>query len=145
MTATLDGLEQLQQMVSELADSDPRTTWRTYAHLQLGDWIGTVRARGYAIVVEDGRAMISQGHPTIRDYWMLVRHNHALAVAVGRTHPDWWAYASGASDRPPAPNQIPATHDPTSADGLAFACATCGGISTGIDDQALAWCEEHTP
>lgn len=123
-------------------------TWNTWP---LTAWLHGVKARGYTIRFDAGLPHLAplngqtKSHPVIRDYHFLRRHKHALAVAAALTHPKWWAFASGQSSVPPAINDIPTVADPTSVDGLAFACACCGEAALTISDRAMPWCPEHDP
>lgn len=139
MTTLLDQL-------AALPDDDIRTDWRSYAYLSLREWLPTVRARRFRILIEEGLPHldyegVGSGHPVLRDYWLLRRHAHALGVALAGEHKVWWSFASGASDVPPAINDVPVS----AADPDTFACAWCGGPALVIDDRAIAWCPTHDP
>ena len=124
-----------------------RTPQPTFPNLPLGDWLGLVRGRGYSLRVEDGLPCLAPSrdggecHPVWRDYVMLRRHTHALLVATTRSHPEWWAFASGQSEVPPSVAQVPVALD----DPDAFACAACGHAADRINDRAIPWCAEHHP
>lgn len=125
-----------------LPDGAPRPA---FADLTLADWLRLVKQRGYRLeLVEEGVVVLAPPHGkngcavTWRDYVALKRWQHALQVAVARTHPTWWAYAAGKTTDIPALADIPSVED-------AFACAACGGPADSIDQHALAHCAEHHP
>lgn len=115
----------------------------------LRTWLWKVRSRGYRITVNDGVPTVSARPPmrgckvTDVDRSNLARYHHALLLAAAGSHPTWWSWVTGNNRQRPTIHQIPTVTDPTTEDGLAFACTTCGAPTSHIDDQALAWCPEH--
>lgn len=105
-------------------------------------WLDDLRDRGTAITIHAGTLTLTGPiHP--HDAHQLNRHTHALLLAAADTHTDWWHYAIGRTHTPPAPDQIPTVADPTTADGVAYACACCGQPADHLTPELLPFCDDH--
>jgi hypothetical protein len=107
----------------------------------LRDWLGSCRERGVGLGVSDGDRVVPTGPATEHDEAMAHRHAHALAVAAAGSHPAWWNRVLGRGTCSAA--DLPVVVDPTTVDGLAFRCATCGHPADELDPDLLGWCGEH--
>lgn len=111
--------------------------------IPLETWLRNLRARHATITIRpDGTPTTRPFAPTDRDH--LTRYRHALRVAANGTHTAWWDHITGRAPMPTGIDSIPSVHHPTSTDGLAFACATCGQPADTLDRNLLAWCHDHS-
>jgi hypothetical protein len=109
--------------------------------MTIAAWLAAVKARGATITV-------ANGHPTTRpflptDRQPLERHAHALRTAAAGTHPAWWTHVARAGPLPTELDDIPTVAYADSGDGVAFACVQCGRLAETLDQQLLAWCNQH--
>lgn len=111
---------------------------------ELAAWLRRFKARGGSIEVTDD-CRVRLGGPRLwwGDHRMAAAHRAGLVAAVDGRWDVWWRYVSGKSDHAPKLVEVPWAPDPSSRDGKAFACVTCGRPAVRIDGGALAWCVDH--